>query len=969
LNPVGRKEIMKLFMIPARWISALIIFYALLLLPGCSGIRQERPADWVDQQIRSMTLDQKVGQMMVFGFTPNYYNNNDSRFEEFVDYVKECHAGGVIIWRGDPYAAARNIERLQSAADMPLMVMADMEWGTPMRINEGTYFLPNMAVGATGSEEYAYQMGKITAEEARTLGIHVNFAPVMDVNNNPQNIIINTRSFGEDPELVSKLGAAFIRGTQENGLIATAKHYPGHGDTDVDSHLGLPTIAASSDRINQVELVPFKTAVDAGVRMVMVAHITYSAFPQMQGRPASLDSYFIEDVLRNQLGFHGLVVTDAMGMGGISNNYWSGEAAVMAINAGNDMVLNSPNFESTYRFVLQAAREGRISAERIDTATRRILEMKAQMGLERKPVFNVQHFEDIFSRPEYRETAQEIANAAITLIRDENNNIPFKADRLDSVLVVAITDREWGYMYRDQLERQVSRRIPAVKSALIDSRSSAEEIEKIISLAQSSRAVITGVFVTWGSYKGSVTLPDTTVNLLTKFFEVAKPMAVVSFGSPYILRQIPQVRSYFCAYSADPLAIAAATRAIFGEIPIRAKIPVSIPGLAERGEGLTRPVYPMQVEKELNDDFLSEAYHFLEKAIADSIFPGAQVAVLYDGKLIASRGFGHQTYQADSPPITSETIYDLASVTKVASTTAVAMHLYDQRKLRLDIPIKSYLPGFSGGRKDSVKVRHLLTHSSGLPGWDSLWEKAQNAPGAIEYIYNLPLKFAPGDSMVYSDLGIILMGKILETITGQSLDQMAREMIYDPLGMSSTLFNPPESLRYRIAPTEIGGNMKRGLIHGTVHDENAFFLGGVAGHAGLFSMAEDLSNYAQMLINKGIYRHTRIFSAETVRMWTTPQDIPPGSKRALGWAVPAGKGSSAGDYFSEGSFGHTGFTGTSIWIDPRRRIAVILLTNRVYPTREKEGIYQARREFHNAVMKAVLQKSGETLAQEESVEE
>lgn len=938
-----------------------VILFLITFFFSCAGTHQEKPVSWVDQQMASLSLEQKIGQMMVFGYTPHYFNDQDPEFQSLLKIIEDCHVGGIIIWRGNPYAVARNIERLQAVSEIPLLIMADMEWGTPMRINEGTQFPINMAIGATGSEEYAYEMGKITAEEAKVAGVHVNFAPVMDVNNNPDNIIINTRSYGENPELVSRLGAAYIRGLQENGIIATAKHYPGHGDTDVDSHLGLPTIDADSKRLRNVELAPFKAAVDAGVKMVMVAHITYSAFPQMEGRPATLDPYFIQDVLRRELGFRGLVVTDAMGMGGIINNYWSGEAAVMAINAGIDLVLDSRNFESTYRFVLQAARDGIISMDRIDTSVRRILEEKQRVGLTVKPKMDWVKFDKVFSTPAYQEKAEEIANATITLLRDDHQILPLKADLLDSVLVIAITDREWGYMYRDQLQKEVSKRIPVVRSALIDSRSCREDIEKIILEVDSSQAVVAGLFVTWGSYKGSVTLPDTTVSLLNRLFTSDKPLAIISFGSPYLLRQIPTVPSYVCAYTSDPLAIRAGVRGIFGEIPLHGVLPVSIPEIAHIGDGLSRSPYKMQLEKIERKEEFFDAFQVLQDAIEDSVFPGAQVCILDSNKLVASACFGRQTYNPDSPPITPQTMFDMASVTKVTVTTSIAMRLFDQEILKLDIPVRSYLPQFSGGMKDSVTVRHLLTHSAGILWWDSLWQRAKTKDEVLNYIYNLPLEYTPGDSMIYSDLGIIMMGEIIETITGKNLDELSRELFFEPLGMNNTLFNPPRDLLQRIAPTEIGGSMNRGLIHGDVHDENAFFLGGVSAHAGLFSTAEDMSIFAQMLINGGIYHHKRYFSKKTVLNWTVRQNIPEGTVRALGWTTPSTEGSSAGDYFSTGSFGHTGFTGTSIWIDPNRRIAIILLTNRVHPTRERGGIYEVRRKFHNAVMKELLQESDGSL--------
>lgn len=926
----------------------------ILVVINCAGTKKTIPINWVDSQLQSMTLEQKVGQMMALAYIPKFYHEENADFNRLLFYVKNYGIGGVMIFQGEPYAVARTLDKLQSSPEIPLWVMADIEWGVSMRVQEGTTFLPNMAIGAIGSEEYAYQMGKITAQEARAIGIHVGFVPVMDVNNNPDNVIINTRSYGEDPLLVSRLGSAFIKGLQENGVYATAKHFPGHGDTNVDSHIGLPTISVPLERMQKVELPPFKAAVEAGVKFVMVAHITYSDVPSMQGRPATLDPYFNEEVLRKQFHFQGLIVTDAMDMGGVVNNYWSGEAAVRAINSGIDMILMTPNFESTYRFVVQAVKDGRISVERIDQSVRRILQAKYEQGLYQKPVINLDELENVMGRPEHVRQAEEIANLAMTLVKDQQHVFPLQADKIDSIGVLTITDGDYGLLYESRLRQEVSKRVPNVLIGLIDYRSCQADILKLKEVMNSAQAVIIGLFVRWGSYKGSVSLSDSTVALLKDLFHLDKPIAVISFGSPYLIRQLPETPSYLCSYDTSPLAIRAAVRATFGEIPLQAKLPVSIPNNYQIGDGLERTAYYMELETEPQDSLFKSAYQVIEGAIADSIFPGAQIAIVKDNKILAHRGFGRQTYDANSPPVTTKTIYDLASVTKVTATTLIAMKLYEQKLIRLDIPVNSYLPHFKGGLKDSITLRHLLTHSAGIRAWDRLWEHASNRQEALEYIYNLPLEYTPGDSMVYSDLGIIMVGEVLETVTGKTIDQLAQDLIIKPLGLKSTMYNPPQNLWKDIAPTEIGGDLKRGLIHGTVHDENTFFLGGVSSHAGLFSTAEDLAVLSQMLLNKGIYRHQRFYNPQTIKEWTTPQNLPPGSNRALGWDTPSAKGSSAGDYFSPGSFGHLGFTGTSIWIDPVEKIAVILLTNRVHPTRERQGIYRIRRSFYNEVMKALL---------------
>jgi CubicO group peptidase (beta-lactamase class C family) len=728
----------------------------------------------------------------------------------------------------------------------------------------------------------------------------------------------------------------------------------------VDSHIELPSINASRDRIQNLELVPFKAAVQAGVKCVMVSHIAFNAFPQMEGRPASLDPYFIHDVLRKEMSFDGLVITDAMGMGGIANNYWSGEAAVMSINAGADIILMPPNFEATFDFIVDAVKDGRISEERIDQSVTRILQVKHHFGLDKKKsVTDLTLLEEVMASPAHLQKAKEIANASMTLLRDDNNVFPLHAEKLDTVLTVIVTDREWGYRYQQNVREEVAKRVPVVHSALLDSRTTQEEFQQIIEKTDSAKTVIVGIFVRWGSFRGTVSLPDTTAKFLNQLLKKDKPMAVIAFGSPYLLRQIPEAPSYLCAYQTDPFAVSAAIRALFGEIPLAAKLPVSIPGLYNIGDGIEKPVYKMELVKAIDDGILSDAYNVLETAIADSVFPGAQIAIVRDDTLIASRSFGRQTYDLDSPAITPATIYDLASVTKVAATTVVAMQLWENDKIKLDIPVKSYLPEFSGGEKDSVTVRHLLTHSAGAHWWVDLWNKTQNKEEALDYIYQLPLDYTTGDSMIYSDLGLIMVGQILETVTGKPVDRLAADMIYKPVGLKNTMFNPPEDLLPRIAPTEIGGSMNRGLIHGDVHDENAFFLNGVAPHAGLFSTAEDLAALAQMLLNGGIYKHHRFFSPHTIKHWTSRQNIPEGSERALGWDTPSDHGSSAGDFFSAGSFGHLGFTGTSLWIDPNRKIAIILLANRVHPTRERGGMYEVRRNFYNQAMRALLKNMGE----------
>jgi beta-glucosidase-like glycosyl hydrolase len=550
------------------------VFLPLWILVGCAGVDKQAPENWENNLLKSMTVEQKIGQMLAVAYTPKFYPEDDSEFTKILDDVSDDKVGGIMIFQGELYAVARTINKLQSQADIPLLIMADIEWGISMRINEGTTFPPNMAIGATGSEEFAYQMGRMTAREAKAMGLHLGFVPVMDVNNNPENIIINTRSYGENPQMVSRLGSAYIKGFQGEGLYATAKHFPGHGDTRVDSHLDLPTIPAPPGRIRKVELLPFQAAIDAGVKAVMIAHITYSGFPEIGGLPATLNSYFIQQILKKEMGFKGLVISDAMDMGGIKKHFWSGDAAVRAINSGIDLILLPPNFDMTYQFILDAVKDGRISLNRIDQAVRKILKAKRELGLWNKPMVDLKQIEATINRPDHLDQATRMADASITLVRDENKILPIHAEDIDSLILITITDGSYGYEYQERLLDEVNIRVPSTKSILIDSQSGKDQIMNAITQSENADAMIVGMFVRWASYKGSITLPDSTIALIQQLFKIPKPMAVISFGSPYILNQIRDVPSFLCAYDTTPLAVGAAVRALFGEIPILGHLPV-----------------------------------------------------------------------------------------------------------------------------------------------------------------------------------------------------------------------------------------------------------------------------------------------------------------------------------------------------------------------------------------------------------
>ncbi|MEE9166938.1 MAG: serine hydrolase, partial [Candidatus Neomarinimicrobiota bacterium] len=451
---------------------------------------------------------------------------------------------------------------------------------------------------------------------------------------------------------------------------------------------------------------------------------------------------------------------------------------------------------------------------------------------------------------------------------------------------------------------------------------------------------------------GTVTIDESHRGTITHLQNMGIPMVTLSFGSPY-LQDVDEIGTYLCGYGYGSVSQYAMAGGIFGVAPITGKLPVQLSPAFRLGHGMTVMGRKMLTPAATVPDF-SEAKEVLESAIEDSIFPGAQTVVIKEGELLWSYQTGRQTYDPGSPVVRENTIYDLASLTKVVATTPLVMNLVEKKLLPVDEPVRDFFPQFVGNGKENVTIQHLLTHSSGLPPYVRFFEQGVPPDEVVPTIIDMELEYPPGDSTVYSDLGMILVGSIIEKVTGRTLDDLSRSWIYQPLGMRRTFYRPESGYLPEIVPTEVDSVYRKGVVHGVVHDENAWWLGGVAGHAGLFSTASDLAQYTQMMMDGGLFGGRRYFKKATVDKFTHRKDIPPGSTRALGWDTPSDSLSSAGDYFTDGSFGHLGFTGTSLWIDPNRRIAVILLTNRVHPTRERGGMYEVRRQFYSAVMKAVL---------------
>ncbi len=1027
---------------PGEWVLGSVVNYSPGVFTPGHGVLGDEAQAWVDETLASLTLRQQVAQLVIQWLPGSYASTTSPEFLEWAGWVEDDEIGGIYLSIGLPHSYAAKINELQSRAGIPLLVTSDFENGGPgMRINHsyalpsmlpqggGTSFPPTMAFGAIGDERFIREYGRITAVEAKAVGVHLNFAPVLDVNSNPDNPIINTRSFGEDPATVARLGAAYIEGAHQGGVLATAKHFPGHGDTRTDSHLDLPVVPADWDRLNSVELVPFRQAVVSGVDAVMTAHVMVTGVQGTSGSPATLDPRFMTELLREDMGFQGLLLTDALVMGALADRYGTAELAVLALEAGSDVLLMPTDVTEAIDAVVAAVDSGRVGPDRVTASARRVLETKARAGLHRGRMVDLDAVDDVVGSAAHLAFADTAAARSMTLLRDRPGAVPVDSAVTRRILSVTYA-RADNLVAGTAFDPALSGRVSSVRRARIDPDTPEVTYDSLRIRARNADLVLVSAYVPPRAGAGEVAAPDALADFVREVGS-ERPLLVTSFGNPYLLGALPGAPAYLIAWGDREVSQAAAIRALFGETAISGRLPISIPPFHAIGDGLTRaarvatkdgldpasgvtestgavPDAPLGVAggaaavrvsiSELEADAASvgmsarrlEALDYLvTEAIANGATPGAVVAVGRGGQLVRLRGYGRLDWDPSAGPADSNSIYDLASLTKVVGTTTAAMMLVDEGRLGLDAAVVAYLPWWGRGdpSKADVTVRHLLLHRAGLPPFRRFYLEMEGRDAYETAIGDLPLEYAPGTRTVYSDIGVMTVAFIIEEITGQTLDALLEERVWDPVGMADTGFRPDPELRPRIAPTEVD-TVFRGLhVHGVVHDENAYAIGGVAGHAGLFSTASDLSVVAQMLLNggrvgacvraggpedgdraaggnapvtaagiicaRGASEDVRIVSEATLQRFTQRYDE--SASRALGWDTPSGR-SSAGDYFTAKAFGHTGYTGTSIWIDAELDLFVVLLTNRVNPTRENSKHVPLRRAVHDAAALAITDR-------------
>ena len=897
--------------------------------------------------------------------------------------IRALHLGGFAVGIGTPADIAVKLNALQASAVVPLLMSADLEWGAGMRLWRPTYlpytmegaggtaFPFNMGIGATGDPAWADTAGRITGLEARAVGIHWVLAPVLDVNTQPANPIVNIRSYGSDAGEVARFGSAFVRGAGGARVLTSAKHFPGHGDTQLDSHVDLAILDATRARLDTVELAPFRAAISAGASGIMTGHLGVPAVSNDR-TPSTLSAAITNELLRNQLGFRGLIITDALTMGALRNvpGYSPGEVVVRAFEAGADVLLSPPDAEQGHAALVKAVQTGRISMERLDASVKRILGAKAWLGLHRDRMADLARVNQVVASPAHEHAAAQIAMRSITLARDSAGIIPLEPARNRKLAVIAFSatnDLTVGRALNAEL-----RSIYGSGTAFIrlDESLSSLSFDHAIELARNADAVVFATFLMPISGQGHIDVPARAREIAQRLDDLHKPTITVSFGDPYGPAALPGSATYMLAWQPrGDHAQRAAARAIAGHAAITGKLPIDLPGAA-RGTGAQRMATSGQIrfarpeQVGMNPSVLRTVDSIMNAAIADRVAPGAAIAIGRHGRIVKLQGYGKLDYRPGFAAVTDSSIFDIASLTKVVATTTATMMLIESGRMHLDAPLSRYVPELLRyPDKQHITVRNVLLHNAGFKSFAPLWRTAQGKDAYLRAIADIPLEYPTGAGSLYSDFGPILLGLAIERAVGVPLDEFVRKRLFEPLGMRETLYNPlAQSLARvgtggggsyelpplfsRIAPTEVDTYYRKQHLHGRVHDENAFAYGGVAGHAGLFSSARDLARFAQMMLDKGYANGQRFLSPEIVSLFTRRQGET--SSRALGWDTPA-KNSSAGDYFTASAFGHTGFTGTSMWIDPEREVFIILLTNRVNPTRDNQKHVPLRRAISDAV--------------------
>ena len=960
-----------------RFIILLFIFMSGFFSPK-PAISQENGKIWVDSVYNSLTIEQRIAQLMVI----RAYSWKDSTYcDSLVQVVKKYNVGGVCFFKGSPVKQAILTNRLQKETQTPPLITIDAEWGIGMRLDSAFSFPRQMALGAISDDSLIYEMGRMIGKSCRRLGIQVNYAPVADINNNPKNPVISFRSFGENREDVTRKSAMYMHGLQDEGIMATAKHFPGHGDTDSDSHLTLPVINHSRQRLDSVELYPFRALIREGVRGVMVAHLFVPCLDSATNTPTTLSEKVITGLLREQLGFKGYIFTDALDMKGVTKHFRPGEIEVKALQAGNDVLLLPQHVDIAIKGIKTAIDSGWISDSLLAARCKRMLALKQELGVSHHKMISLDNLVADLNPPEAEALRQEMVNGSITLIKNELQLVPLTGLDHRRIAVLSIGD-SMPNLFQSTLNQYMKLGVFNLprKFSKIHSDSIVKQVSNFDFVLLGIHGITSNAADTFGLTHSMIRLVDTLTRVNRTILTL--------FGTPYSLEKIPNLNkpeAILVAYQDNPSTELAAAEVIFGGIGAKGKLPVTSAMFPYRtGDETvkTRLEFIMPGEIGIPPKALDVIDSIALKGIELRAYPGCQLLLAKDGKIFYAKSFGQPRYE-DTVKVTMQHIYDLASVTKVAATTLAVMKLYDEGRLNPDDNLGKYLPFLTGSNKSNLVIRDVMTHQAGLQDWipfykstllngqpdPAIYQPQQSDEFQVRVAHDLFIHSGYSDTIYkriidsplrssreykYSDMGFYLLRLVVERISHQPFEKFLDSAFYKPLGLSTMGFKPREKFNLpRLIPTEYDNEFRKQLVWGDVHDPGAAMLGGVSGHAGLFSDAFDLAVILQMLLQNGTYGGKEYFSPATVREFTRVQFPAKGNRRGLGFDKPPLNPVFDGPTCrsaSPRSFGHSGFTGTYIWADPDNGLIYIFLSNRVYPSAANQKLSEMniRTNIHQA---------------------
>jgi beta-N-acetylhexosaminidase len=949
-------------------------------------------SNWADSVLKQLTLAEKVGQMMMVACYPKKGKEDRNRITKL---IQKYNIGGIIFFQGSPNDVAELAAYYQSISKTPLIYAIDGEWGLSMRLEKTIVYPRQMMLGAITNDTLIYQMGRDIGKQLKMLGIHINFAPVVDINNNPENPVINSRSFGELRDNVVHKGILYMKGLQDEGIIAVAKHFPGHGDTDVDSHYGLPVIKHSLERLDSMELYPFRALIGCGVGGVLMAHMNVPILDTTPNLPSSLSALIIDSLLKKQLNFKGLVFTDAMGMKGVADLYPPEEANYMAVKAGNDIVLMPDEVEKSIDKLLKMVENCEIDTFDIDVSCTKILQAKKWSVIDglkenKMPAVNLN---SKLNSSGFKLTQSKLIEQSITIAKDKEGIIPII--HLDTCRIALLSlGGNPGNEYQQTVQKYAN-----VETFHFKGTEETGAFMKVFDSLQTYNLVLLSLhsseFRAQKQFGVSDRLLEWTNAIMNRY-----PVLLNVFTNPYLLQKfqfLDNSRAVVVSYENDSLTQCISAEMLFGAFGAKGKLPVSIDSVYFAGTGIesqggTRIKYTSPLEAGFDELKLKSIDSLVEDAISKRAMPGCQVLAARNGMVFFQKSYGYQTYRKIHP-IDNNDLYDLASVTKICSTIPSLMLLDQNGIIDINQPLSSYLHELDSTNKSGMLIKDILLHQGGLKAWipfslsylepiypeqtlskskysedfpiqvgsnyylnkqyqykDSCFSHYQSPQYSVEVAECLFMNAALKDSIYktiyeseldkpgtyrYSDIGFYLFQKMIENKVQKDLSKFADSSFYIPLGATSLGYLPLKRFnKDMIAPTENDLVFRRQIIQGYVHDPGAAMLGGIAGHAGLFSNSNDLAKYMQMLLNGGTYGGHNFFEKEIVRKYTSCQECDKGNRRGLGFDKPEPDSKKNGPVFkgiSTDSYGHSGFTGTMVWADPSTGILFIFLSNRVFP--------------------------------------